>query len=45
MHMQNIKGDIVSDLLVCTILYPCAAVQMHDEAYAAEDDTSSGGAA
>ena len=30
--MQNIRGDVLSDVLICLILYPFAAVQMHDEA-------------
>jgi hypothetical protein len=32
--LQNIRGDLLSDALMCLLLYPLAAVQMHDEAAA-----------
>jgi hypothetical protein len=41
--VQNIDGDIISDVLVCAVLYPFAAVQMHDEAVVVEEEMTSVG--
>lgn len=37
---RNIRGDVLSDMLICMIFYPFAAVQMHDEAIAFEEEKS-----
>lgn len=35
--MQNIRGDVFSDILLGLVFYPFVAVQLHDEALAAEE--------
>ena len=36
--MQNIRGDILSDVIISMVLYPFVAVQLHDEAIAIDED-------
>lgn len=36
--MQNIKGNVINDVMLSVILYPLVAVQMHDEALAAQNE-------
>lgn len=36
--VQNIKGNVANDVILSVVLYPLVAVQMHDEALAAEND-------
>lgn len=36
--MQNIKGNVINDVMLSVVLYPLVAVQLHDEALAAQNE-------
>ena len=36
--MQNIKGNVINDVMLSVVMYPLVAVQMHDEALAAQNE-------
>lgn len=36
--VQSIKGNVINDVMLSVVLYPLVAVQMHDEALAAQNE-------